>query len=69
MSLSDAVVRATVAVSDLSRAREFYEGKLGLAPLPGGPEFVSIYPCGEGSLLQVYASPDHAGRATATVAS
>jgi catechol 2,3-dioxygenase-like lactoylglutathione lyase family enzyme len=69
MSLSNAQVRATVAVSDISRAAEFYEGTLGLSPLgEGGIEHVWIYACGEGSLLQVYAS-EHAGTATATVAS
>lgn len=69
MPLSTAVVRATVAVSDIARARAFYEGTLGLEPRPGGPDFVATYPCGEGSLLQVYTSPEHAGKATATVAS
>jgi catechol 2,3-dioxygenase-like lactoylglutathione lyase family enzyme len=67
MTLSNHPVRATIAVSDIARAREFYEGKLGLAPQDGGPELVSIYPCGT-SVLQVYESA-HAGRSTATVAS
>jgi hypothetical protein len=45
------------------------EGTLGLSPLDGeGMDAVRIYRCGEGSLLQVYAS-EHAGKATATVAS
>ena len=67
MSLSDEQVRATVAVSDIGRAEEFYETTLGLAPLDGERMGdVRIYPCGEGSLLQVYRSY-HAG--TATVAS
>jgi catechol 2,3-dioxygenase-like lactoylglutathione lyase family enzyme len=70
MSLSEAQVRATVAVSDMRVATEFYEAVLGLTPLDGnaGMESVRIYRCGEGSLLQVYAS-QHAGSATATVAS
>jgi catechol 2,3-dioxygenase-like lactoylglutathione lyase family enzyme len=68
MSLSNAQVRATVAVSDMSRAKEFYEGTLGLVPLGDGMDEVRIYPCGAGSLVQVYAS-EHAGTATATVAS
>jgi catechol 2,3-dioxygenase-like lactoylglutathione lyase family enzyme len=69
MSLRDEQVRATVAVSDIARAAEFYEGTLGLEPLgDGAMGGVKIYPCGSGSLLQVYAS-DHAGTATATVAS
>jgi hypothetical protein len=33
MSLSDAQVRATVAVSDITRAAAFYEGTPGLSPL------------------------------------
>ena len=69
MSLSTSPVRATVAVADIDRAAEFYEGKLGLEPMEGGPDMVRIYPCGEGTQLQVYASPDNAGKATATVAS
>lgn len=68
MSLSSAQVRATIAVPDIDRAVEYYEGTLGLSPL-GGADMgdVRIYPCGSGSLLQVYAS-EHAGT-TATVAS
>ena len=69
MSLLNAQVRATVAVSDIRQSAEFYETTLGLSPHPtGGMDEVRIYPCGEGSLLQVYAS-EHAGTATATVAS
>ena len=70
MSLRDAQVRATVAVAGMSRAAEFYEGALGLEPLAGdeGMANVRIYPCGEGSLLQVYES-EHAGSGTATAAS
>ena len=69
MSLSDEQVRATVAVSDIGKAVEFYERTLGLTPLGGdGMADVRIYPCGSGSVLQVYAS-EHAGTTTATVAS
>ncbi len=69
MSLLNAQVRATVAVSDIAQATDFYETTLGLSPRPTGDmDEVRIYPCGEGSLLQVYAS-EHAGTATATVAS
>jgi predicted enzyme related to lactoylglutathione lyase len=69
MNLSDAVVRATIAVSDLAAAARFYEGVLGLTAREGGPEFVRMYACGEGSVLQVYASPEHAGTGTGTAAS
>ena len=67
-ALSDSKVTATIAVSDLDRAREFYEGKLGLTAT-GGDEAARVvnYGCGEGSELLVYAS-EHAGKATATVA-
>jgi len=68
MSLSDSKVTATIAVSDLNRAKEFYEGKLGLTAA-GGMESAGVvnYSCGGGSDLLVYVS-DHAGKATATVA-
>ena len=69
MGLSEATVRATAAVSDMSRARAFYEDQLGLTARPGGPGAVRMYPCGAGSVLQVYVSPEHAGASTATVAS
>ena len=51
--LKDKVVAATLAVSDLERAREFYEQTLGLEPVdenPGavtyrvGPSFLVVYP-------------------------
>jgi catechol 2,3-dioxygenase-like lactoylglutathione lyase family enzyme len=68
MSLSDSTVSATIAVSDLQRAKEFYEGKLGLSPSGGSEEAqVVTYGCGDGSELVVYVS-EHAGKATATVA-
>jgi catechol 2,3-dioxygenase-like lactoylglutathione lyase family enzyme len=68
MSLSDSRVSATIAVGDLERAKEFYEGKLGLTA-SGGNEAaqVATYRCGDGSELIVYVS-EHAGKATATVA-
>ncbi|MGH3368052.1 MAG: VOC family protein [Nocardioidaceae bacterium] len=69
MSLSNAQVRATIAVSDLGRAADFYENTLGLSPHQAFPEGgVRIYVCGSGSVLQVHSS-QYAGTATATVAS
>jgi len=67
-ALSDSKVTATIAVSDLERAKQFYEGKLGLTA-SGGDEAAQVvnYGCGDGSELLVYAS-EHAGKATATVA-
>jgi catechol 2,3-dioxygenase-like lactoylglutathione lyase family enzyme len=67
MSLSEYKVTAAVAVSDLERAREFYKGKLGLSVgIDSGDNMQ--YRCGEGSVIHVYLSPDHAGRLTATLA-
>jgi catechol 2,3-dioxygenase-like lactoylglutathione lyase family enzyme len=68
MSLSDHRVGATIAVADMSRTREFYEGRLGLSPGPMDEEGGVVYECGGGTTLLVYHSPEHAGRATATVA-
>ena len=69
MSLSNYKVAAAIAVSDMDRAREFYEGKLGLLPATDHePDDNRAYRCGEGSVIHVYSSPDHAGRSTATLA-
>jgi catechol 2,3-dioxygenase-like lactoylglutathione lyase family enzyme len=68
MSLSEHEVRASIAVSDISRAAEFYEGKLGL---PAGPEQSDesrIYACGGDTSLHLYVSPTGAGGASATLA-
>jgi len=67
MSLSEYKVTAAVAVSDIERAREFYKGKLGLSVGIDSGDNVQ-YRCGEGSVIHVYLSPDHAGRLTATLA-
>jgi len=66
MSMSSYEVGSVVAVSDLGRAREFYEGKLGLSPGGDDPEGVR-YECGKGTGIFVYPSPDHAGKSTATL--
>ena len=68
MSLSEYKVVAGLAVSDMEAAVEFYEGHLGLDKSTG-PEANRAYECGEGSMLHVYLSPDHAGKSTATLAS
>jgi catechol 2,3-dioxygenase-like lactoylglutathione lyase family enzyme len=67
MGLSDHRVGATIAVSEMERAREFYEGRLGLSPGPMNEPEGAIYECGGGTTLLVYRS-EHAGKATATVA-
>jgi catechol 2,3-dioxygenase-like lactoylglutathione lyase family enzyme len=70
MSLSDYKVVAGLAVSDMGRAREFYEAKLGLSPATDRePDDNVAYRCGEDSMMHVYSSPEHAGKSTATLAS
>jgi catechol 2,3-dioxygenase-like lactoylglutathione lyase family enzyme len=67
MSLSDANVEPTVAVTDVSKAKEFYEGKLGLS---GGTEDGDggvTYPCGDDTKIHIYPSPDNAGKSGATL--
>ena len=62
MSLSGYRVNAQIAVSDMARAREFYEAKLGLSPEGDQHEGSRRYACGGGSSLHVYAAPAHAGK-------
>jgi catechol 2,3-dioxygenase-like lactoylglutathione lyase family enzyme len=67
MGLSEYKVAAAVAVSDMDRAREFYEEKLGLlVGIDSGGNLQ--YRCAEGSVIHVYLSPEHAGKSTATLA-
>ena len=67
--LSDSKVGATIAVSDLGRARGFYEGTLGLEAQHemGGDEGAVVYGCGGDTSLFVYVS-QHAGTNRATSA-
>lgn len=66
MGLSRYKVAAAVAVSDMDRAREFYEGKLGLSVgIDSGDNLQ--YRCAEGTVMHVYLSPEHAGKSTATL--
>jgi catechol 2,3-dioxygenase-like lactoylglutathione lyase family enzyme len=65
MGLNDHRVEAAVAVSDLQRARRFYEDQLGL--VPGETEEQGVrYPCAQGSGIFVYLSAENAGRSPAT---
>ena len=66
MGLSRYKVGAGLAVSDMDRAREFYEGKLGLSVSIDSADNVQ-YRCAEGSVMHVYLSPEHAGKSTATL--
>ena len=68
MGLSGSRVVSAVAVSDIERAREFYEGKLGLEAGQERADGGFRYPCGGGTSLHVYPSPAHAGKSTATLA-
>jgi catechol 2,3-dioxygenase-like lactoylglutathione lyase family enzyme len=68
MGLSDSRVSAAIPVSDVDRAREFYEGKLGLS---GGQVEVDggiTYSCADGTSIHPYPSPDNAGKSGATIA-
>ena len=67
MGLSRYKVAAGFAVSDMDRAREFYEGKLGISVGINSGDNVQ-YRCAEGTVLHVYLSPEHAGKSTATLA-
>jgi catechol 2,3-dioxygenase-like lactoylglutathione lyase family enzyme len=68
MSLSSYKVRTSIAVSDIARAAEFYEGRLGLRPGEVQSDESRIYACGGGTSLHVYESPTDAGGGSATLA-
>jgi catechol 2,3-dioxygenase-like lactoylglutathione lyase family enzyme len=68
MSLSTHTVSASIAVSDLPRAAEFYEGKLGLRAGREQSDESRIYPCGGGTSLHIYVSPAPSVKGTATLA-
>src|SRR3954463_13171032 len=62
MGLSDAKVEPTVPVSDMAKAKEFYEGKLGLS---GGRDIGDggiTYPCGGGREIHIYPPPNNRGK-------
>jgi catechol 2,3-dioxygenase-like lactoylglutathione lyase family enzyme len=67
MGLSDSRVEALLAVSDVDRARHFYEHQLGL--VPGEQEEAGVrYPCADGTGIFVYLSAENAGKSSATLA-
>jgi catechol 2,3-dioxygenase-like lactoylglutathione lyase family enzyme len=68
MNLSDYRIGPVMAVSDMERAKEFYEGKLGLSPDADANDDTRSYPCADGTGVFVYLSPQHAGKSTATLA-
>jgi catechol 2,3-dioxygenase-like lactoylglutathione lyase family enzyme len=68
MALRDARVEPAVPVSDMAKAKEFYEGKLGLSggrPIGDGG---ITYPCGAGREIHIYPSPANAGKSSGTIA-
>ena len=56
MNLSNSSVNASVAVSDLDKAREFYEARLGLSEGTNHADGSRIYRFGGGTSLHVYPS-------------
>jgi catechol 2,3-dioxygenase-like lactoylglutathione lyase family enzyme len=68
VSLSNYRLNAQAAVTDMARAEEFYEGKLGLSAVRAGADGSKVYASGGDASLVVYPSPDHAGGSTATLA-
>jgi len=68
MSLSDYRVGPSVAVADLDGCRKFYEEKVGLRVEEAFGDQMTLYSCGGDSTLMIYKSPDHAGKATGTLA-
>jgi len=67
MSLSGYKLNASIAVSDMARAKEFYERKLSLSPIRAQADGSEIYASGGEASLHVYPSPAHAGKSTATL--
>jgi catechol 2,3-dioxygenase-like lactoylglutathione lyase family enzyme len=56
MPLSNYKVGAAVAVTDMERAREFYEGKLGFTAGGDDPDGGRTYECAEQTTLHVFPS-------------
>ena len=67
MGLNECRVQALLAVSDLDRAKRFYEHQLGL--VPGEEEEGAVrYPCADGTEIGIYLSLENAGKSPATLA-
>lgn len=56
MALSDFPIGAVVAVSDMARAAQFYEGALALTPGPDDGDGGRTYTCGGGTTLHIFPS-------------
>jgi catechol 2,3-dioxygenase-like lactoylglutathione lyase family enzyme len=68
MSLNRYKLNVSIAVSDMERARAFYERTLGLSERQAGADGSRIYAGGGDAGLHVYPSPGRAGGSTATLA-
>ena len=68
MSLSSYRLNPSIAVSDMARAQQFYEGQLGLSTVQAGADGSRVYASGGETSLHVYPSPAYAGGSTATLA-
>ena len=68
MELTECRVEALLAVSDLDRAKRFYEHQLGLVPGEEGEGGIVNYPCAQGTGINVYLSAENAGMSRATLA-
>ena len=66
MKMGNYRILANLAVSDLARARGFYESKLGLEVTAIRGDDGVTYNCGDGTSLHIYTSPENAGLSTAT---
>jgi predicted enzyme related to lactoylglutathione lyase len=56
--LDDAPVSAVLPAMDLSRAKDFYQNKLGLKPLPMPTGDPILFEAGNGTMLVVYHKPE-----------
>jgi catechol 2,3-dioxygenase-like lactoylglutathione lyase family enzyme len=68
MALGSFRLNASIAVTDMARASEFYEGNLGLSVVRVQADGSYVYASGGDASLHVYPSPVHAGGSTATLA-
>jgi catechol 2,3-dioxygenase-like lactoylglutathione lyase family enzyme len=67
MDLSRYEVGAGIAVSDMDRASEFYEGRLGLSGGEESSDGGRTYRCAGRTSIHVYPSPGNAGKTEATL--
>jgi catechol 2,3-dioxygenase-like lactoylglutathione lyase family enzyme len=68
LTLSHYKPNVSIAVSDMERARAFYERTLGLSERQAGADGSRIYASGGDAGLHVYPSPGRAGGSSATLA-